>query len=53
LRHPQLPPEIEVLRIQGLTVGTGSVDLSLHRYSSTVGLNVERRRGRLDVVMLS
>lgn len=52
-RHPQLPHGVETLRINGLTVGSASVDLSLHRYSGTVGLNVERREGRLSVVMLS
>jgi glycogen debranching enzyme len=52
-RYPQLPPSIERLSIRGLVVGRGSVDLTLHRYSGTVGLNVERRTGRVDVAMLS
>jgi glycogen debranching enzyme len=52
-RYPQLPPSIERLSIRGLMVGRGAVDLTLHRYSGTVGLNVERRTGKVDVVMTS
>ena len=53
LRYPSLPPCLERVRIRGLAVGDSSVDLVLRRYSGTVGLDVERRRGKLEVVMLS
>ncbi len=52
-RFPSLPPNVERITIRDLTVGSASVDLTLHRYSGSVGLNVERRRGRVEVVMLS
>jgi glycogen debranching enzyme len=52
-RYPQLPPTIERLSIRGLLVGRGTVDLTLHRFSGTVGLNVERRTGKVDVSMTS
>jgi len=54
LRSPCLPPCVDRLTIRGLSVGSGSVDLSLHRYpGSTVGATVERRTGRVEVVVLT
>jgi len=52
-RYPRLPPKIERLSIRNLTVGDGSADLTLYRYSGAVGFNVERRSGRLEVAMLT
>jgi glycogen debranching enzyme len=52
-RHPQLPPRVERMSIRNLTVGDSSVDLTLYRYSGSVGLNVDRRSGKLDVAMLT
>ncbi|HJS92008.1 MAG TPA: amylo-alpha-1,6-glucosidase [Steroidobacteraceae bacterium] len=52
-RYPQLPPRVERVSIRSLQVGESSVDLTLYRYSGTVGLNVERRSGKLDVAMLT
>ncbi len=52
-RYPQLPPSIERIAIRGLTVGAGSVDLTLYRYSGAVGLNLDRRSGKIDVSMLT
>jgi glycogen debranching enzyme len=52
-RYPQLPPSVERLSIRGLMVGRGTVDLTLHRYSGTVGVNVERRTGKVEVALLS
>jgi glycogen debranching enzyme len=52
-RYPQLPPRIERVSIRDLAVGDGSVDLTLYRYSGAVGLNVERRSGKLDVAVLT
>jgi hypothetical protein len=40
-----------MVRIHGLDVGDGAVDLALHRYSGSVGVNIERRVGRLDIVV--
>jgi hypothetical protein len=52
-RYPQLPPSVERLAIRGLTLGTGSVDLTLYRYSGAIGLNLDRRSGKIDVSVLT
>ncbi|MGH8296827.1 MAG: amylo-alpha-1,6-glucosidase, partial [Steroidobacteraceae bacterium] len=52
-RYPQLPARIERVSIRNLTVGESSVDLTLHRYSGAVGLDVDRRSGKLEVAMLT
>jgi len=52
-RYPHLPPRVERVSIRNLTVGDSSVDLTLYRYSGAVGLNVERRSGKLDVATLT
>jgi glycogen debranching enzyme len=53
LRAPSLPSGIDRVSIRGLGVGSGTVDLTVHRYLGTLSANVERRSGRLDVVMLN
>ena len=53
LRSPSLPACIDRVSIRGLTVGSASVDLTVHRYLGTLSANVERRSGRLDVVILN
>jgi hypothetical protein len=52
-RYPQLPPSIERIAIRGLAIGTASVDLTLYRYSGAVGLNLDRRSGKIDVSVLT
>jgi glycogen debranching enzyme len=52
-RYPRLPPTLERVSIRDLKVGESSVDLTLYRYSGAVGLNVDRRSGKLDVAMLT
>jgi glycogen debranching enzyme len=52
-RYPRLPPSLERVSIRNLIVGEGCVDLTLYRYSGTVGLNVDRRSGNLDVAVLT
>ncbi len=52
-RYPFLPACIERLRIRGLQVGPCRAELTLHRYSGSVGINVENRTGKLDVVVLN
>jgi glycogen debranching enzyme len=53
LRSPSLPKCVDRLSIRGLSLGSGSVDLTVHRYGTSFGANVERRSGRVDVVILS
>ncbi|HXS26981.1 MAG TPA: amylo-alpha-1,6-glucosidase [Steroidobacteraceae bacterium] len=52
-RFPYLPACIERLRIRGIQVGPCRADLTLHRYSGSVGINVENRTGKLDIVVLN
>ncbi|MGH8309582.1 MAG: amylo-alpha-1,6-glucosidase, partial [Steroidobacteraceae bacterium] len=52
-RHPILPTWLEQVHIHDLRVGAASVDLTLHRYPGAVGLNVERRKGNVEVAMLN
>lgn len=52
-RYPHLPPRVERVSIRNLTVGDSSVDMTLYRYSGAVGLNVDRRSGKVDVAMLT
>ena len=53
LTHPLLPDAIDEVRIRGLTVADATIDLTLHRYSGSVGANVARRMGELAVVVNS
>jgi glycogen debranching enzyme len=53
LEHPVLPPFIERLYVRNLCVSGTRVDLSFHRYGSSVGVNVERRTGPVEIVIFS
>jgi glycogen debranching enzyme len=48
--NPYLPEFLNEVRISGLRVGDGSVDLSLVRHETDVGINVLRRKGRVSIV---
>jgi glycogen debranching enzyme len=50
--HPRLPASISRLRITGLEVGTGRVDLLLENYPHDVGLTVLRREGDARIVVV-
>jgi glycogen debranching enzyme len=52
LHHSALPETLEEVRIHNLRVGGASVDLSFERYGETVGVNIERRRGAVEIVAL-
>jgi glycogen debranching enzyme len=49
-RYAALPEFLSEVFIENLRVGNARVDLQLHRYPDTVGINVLRREGRVDVV---
>ena len=53
LQAPRLPDFIDWVRIGGLRVGSGSLDLTLQRYTNNVGVEVTRNDGgvlvRIDV----
>ncbi len=52
LHYPALPPCLERVCIRNLHIGACRADLTLHRYPGAVGVNVENRAGRLEVLML-
>ena len=52
LHHSALPESLEEVRIHNLRVGSASVDLAFERYAETVGVNIERRSGAVEIVAL-
>ncbi len=50
--RPALPEFLDELFIRNLRVGSAFVDLSLVRYPGDVGINVVRREGQVDVVVV-
>jgi glycogen debranching enzyme len=51
-KKPMLPSQITDLRIRNLRVGPALVDLSMRRYPDTVGVNVDRRSGPVEVIVV-
>lgn len=49
---PRLPESIQHLEIKGIRVGGNSADVSLVRYDDDVAVNVRRRTGELDVIVI-
>ncbi|MGA0611557.1 glycogen debranching N-terminal domain-containing protein [Caldimonas sp. KR1-144] len=49
LRSPRLPAFIDWLRIERLEVAGGRVDMILQRYRDSVGVDITRREGRIEV----
>jgi glycogen debranching enzyme len=52
LRRPVLPSSLGELRIHNLQVGKGSVDLVVVRHEHDVGVNVLRREGDLEILVI-
>jgi glycogen debranching enzyme len=50
LRDPTLPEFLEMVTLENLAVGEGSVDLVLRRHGDDVAVHVARRRGDVAVV---
>ena len=50
--HPMLPPFLEHVRIDGLKVGGGNIDLRLFRSRDAVAVTAGHRDGDIDVVVL-
>jgi glycogen debranching enzyme len=53
IQHAHLPEGLDRLSIRNLQVGQATADLIVHRYSGTVGLNVERPTGNVEVLLLN
>lgn len=52
LRSPSLPPFLEEVRLENLKVGEATIDLVLQRYTRSVGVDVTRREGEVEVVAI-
>jgi glycogen debranching enzyme len=52
LHHSRLPESLQQVRIENLRVGNACVDLSFERYAETVGVNIVRRSGHLEIIAL-
>jgi glycogen debranching enzyme len=52
LHHPALPEKLQQIRICNLKVGEGSVDLAFERYADSVSVNILRRNGKVEIVVL-
>jgi hypothetical protein len=52
LHHPALPEKLQQIRICNLKVGNGSVDLSFERFADSVSVNILRRNGKVEIVVL-
>ncbi|HJT76474.1 MAG TPA: amylo-alpha-1,6-glucosidase [Gemmataceae bacterium] len=50
--YPLLPPFLKEVQVRNLRVGEAVVDLLLLRYGQDVGINVPRREGRVEIVMI-
>jgi len=52
ISNPMLPYFLDGVRIEGLRVGESTVDLQLQRHPGDVGIEVVRRDGDVDVVVI-
>ena len=52
LHYPLLPEFLPEVRIRGIRIGTGSVDLRCCRHEKDVGVTVLARTGEIEVVVL-
>jgi glycogen debranching enzyme len=52
LTHPLLPTFLEDVLVRNLRVGDATVDFRLHRYPDDVGVNVLRRTGSVEFVIV-
>jgi glycogen debranching enzyme len=50
LYHTALPAALERVEIRNLQVGSSSLDIAFERYAETVGVNVLRRTGDVEIL---
>lgn len=50
LRNPSLPKFLEEIRLENLKVGTATVDLVLQRHARSVGVELAKRKGEVEVI---
>ena len=53
LSHPVVPDGFNEIAVRNLSVGDASVDFTVRRHAGSVSVSVERREGKLDLVIRS
>jgi glycogen debranching enzyme len=53
LAHPVVPDGFDEIRVRNLCVAEASVDFTVRRHGASVSVSVERREGKLDLVIRS
>jgi len=53
LAHPAVPDDFEEINVKNLAVGEASVDFTVRRHAGSVSVSVERREGKVDLVIRS
>ena len=53
LSHPVVPDHFQEISVRNLTVGEASVDFTVRRHAGNVSVSVERREGKVDLVIRS
>ena len=49
--QPVLPPFLEHIEIKNFRIGDATVDIALDRHTEDVGINILRRKGRVEIVV--
>ncbi|MES2536304.1 MAG: amylo-alpha-1,6-glucosidase [Pseudomonadota bacterium] len=52
-RHPRLPPFLDTVELHDLSIGGATLDLLLQRYANNVGVNIVRKKGNAEVVVVA
>ncbi|MET0961320.1 MAG: amylo-alpha-1,6-glucosidase [Noviherbaspirillum sp.] len=52
-RNPRLPPFLDTVEIRDLSIRGSTVDLLLQRYPNNVGVNIVRKDGPVEVVVVA
>lgn len=50
--YPVLPSTIDMVRIDNLQIGDARLDLAIQRHATTVGVNVVKREGKVDIISI-
>ena len=51
--NPRLPPFLDTVEIRDLSIRGSTVDLLLQRYPNNVGVNIVRKDGPVEVVVVA
>jgi hypothetical protein len=53
LAHPVMPDDFEAISVKNLNVVDASVDFTVRRHAGSVSVSVDRREGKVDLVIRS